>query len=249
MTPVTPVSSVTTRAGAALLGGLLAAGLLVGCGGSDDGDDKDTPDAEPSATATSSEPTPTGYLPVPDDVTLTEPGTPLGFGDPATIAWRPRQDTVVTLDVSVDRIDKTSYKESFEGWVITQQMKGQVPYFVRATATNVSDAEIGSLLVPVYALSDGTSMYEPLVFQEEAFEPCPGGELPKRLRPGKSADLCFVYLLPEGQELSAAAFDPVGELEPITWTGEITAIEKPKDKKDKKDGRKKDGRKKDGKSG
>jgi len=244
MTPVTLVSSVTTtRAGAALLGGVLAVGLLVGCGGSDDsGDDQDTPEVEQSTTAATTEPTPTGYLPVPDGVTLTEPGALLGLGDPATIAWRPRQDTVVTLDLTVDRIDKTSYQESFEGWVITPQMKGQVPYFVRATATNVSDAAIGSLLVPVYALSDGTSMYEPLAFREEAFEPCLGGELPERLRPGKSAELCFVYLLPESQQLAAAAFDPVGDLEPITWTGEITAIEKPKDKKDKKDGRKKDGK-------
>lgn len=233
----------TMRAGAAALGPVivlaLTLGLLAGCGGSDgDGEDKDDPTTEPTVTEeTSTEVAPTGYLPVPDGVTLTEPGAVLGFGDVATIAWRPRQDTVVTLDLTVEKINETTYKESFEGWVISKQMKGQVPYFVHATATNVGPTDVSSLLVPLYGLSSSASMYEPLDFREEIFEPCPGGNLPGRLRPGKSADLCFVYLLPVDQQLDAAAFDLVGELPPITWTGEITPIEKPDKKKDKKKGK------------
>ncbi len=227
-------ASMTMRAGAAVLGGVLAAGVLAGCGGSDD-NSEDEPSAAPSSTEeTSAGSTPSGYLPVPDGVTLTEQGTSLGFGDQATIAWRPRQDRVVALDLTVARIDQTSFKESFEGWVVTKQMRGQTPYFVRARATNVGDADVSALLVPLYGLSSADSMYEPLAFRDEDFEPCPGGELPQRLRPGKSADLCFVYLLPEDQEITAAAFDVAGELAPITWSGEITKIEKPdKDKKNK----------------
>jgi hypothetical protein len=236
MSRVAPVPSMTTRAGAAVLGGVLAVGALAGCGGSDDGkgSDSETPTVDASATEESSAAATEDYLPVPEGVTLTEPGTDLGFGDTATIAWRPRQDTVVALDLTVERIDVTTFKESFEGWVITPQMRGQVPYFVRAKATNVSGTAVGQLLVPVYAQSGTSSLYEPLDFREEPFEPCPGGQLPEKLRPGKSADLCFVYLLPEGQELTAAAFDLVGELEPITWSGEITPIEKPDKKGDKK---------------
>jgi|GEM_PF-795560 len=234
----------TVRAGAAALRPVavlvLALGLLVGCGGSDgDGEESDGPTTESSATeATSAEPAPTGYLPVPDGVTLTEPGVVLGFGDAATVAWRPRQDTVVAIDLTVEKINSTTYKESFDGWVISEQMRGQVPYFVHATATNVGTTDVSTLLVPLYGLSSSASMYEPLDFREEVFEPCPGGFLPERLRPGKSADLCFVYLLPADQELDAAAFDLVGELAPITWTGEITPIEKPDKKKDKKNKKK-----------
>jgi hypothetical protein len=223
------------RAAAAVLGGVLAIGALAGCSGDDaDADNEDEPTAETSSTeATSAEPTP-GYLPVPTGVTLTEPGTDLALGGDATVAWRPRQDTVVALDLTVERIDETSYDESFKGWVVTKEMKGQTPYFVHATVTNVGDADVSDLLVPVYALAGGSSLYEPLDFRGEQFEPCPGGNLPDRLRPGRSADLCFVYLLPGAQPLMAAAFDPVGELAPITWTGEITEIEKPeKPKKDK----------------
>lgn len=233
------------RAGAAVLGGVLAVGALAGCGSSGDGKDDDsrTPTAEVSATEESSTVATEDYLPVPEGVTLTAPGTELGFGDTATIAWRPRQDMVVALDLTVERIDVTSYKESFDGWVVTPQMRGQVPYFVRARATNVSGTAVGQLLVPVYAQSGASSLYEPLDFREEPFEPCPGGQLPEKLRSGKSADLCFVYLLPEDQELTAAAFDLVGELEPITWSGRITAIEKPDKKKDKKGDKDKQGEK------
>ena len=228
----------TVRAGAAVTGSILALGLLAGCGGSDDsGGERDdaTADASSAATSEATEDL-SDYLPVPSGVTLTEPGTTLGYGEPATIAWRPRQDTVVALDLTVQRIDVTSFEESFEGWVVTKQMKGQVPYFVRVEATNVGATGVGDLLVPVYALSSATSMYEPLDFREEVFEPCPGGTLPERLRPGKSAELCFVYLLPEAQDLTGAAFDPVGDLEPITWSGEITPIDdgKKRDKQDRK---------------
>ncbi len=226
----------TMRAAAAALGGVLAVGLLAGCGGADGSDETDEPTADVTSSVTSetTDALPTDYLPVPEGVTLAEPGSELELGESATIAWRPRQDTVVALDLAVERIDETSYEESFEGWVVTKQMKGQVPYFVRVTATNVGDADIGVLLVPLYGLSAAASMYEPLDFREETFEPCPGGNLPDRLRPGKSADLCFAYLLPAEHDFAGAAFDPVGELEPITWSGEITKIEKPRDEKDKK---------------
>lgn len=230
--PVTAVRQLATRAVGAVAATALAAGVLTGCGGSDgDSDaDQDQPTTESSATGTT-EPTP-GYLPVPEGVVLTDPGAALGFGDQATVAWRPRQDTVVALDLTVRRIDRTTYKESFDGWVIRPEMKGQVPYFVRVKATNVGDEPVGGLLVPLYGFSAAASMYEPLDFREQPFEPCPGGNLPETLKPDASADLCFVYLLPEDQELAAAAFDLVGELAPVTWSGEITEIEKPdKDKK------------------
>ncbi|MEZ0578998.1 hypothetical protein [Nocardioides sp. MH1] len=235
------VSSLVRRSGAAVLGGALAVALMAGCGDSGDSgsnsDESPTPTTTSSGSADATETAATSYLPVPAGVTLTPAGTDLRLGQGATVAWRPRQDRVVALDLTVDRIDKTSFDESFQGWVVTKEMKGQTPYFVRVRATNESDGDAGGLLVPLYAQVDDTSMYEPLAFQKQEFTPCPGGVLPEKLEPGKSADLCFVYLLPAGTELQSAAFDLVGELAPITWTGEITSIEKPK--KDK-GGKKKD---------
>jgi len=229
---VTLARQFATRAGATVVGTAFAAALLTGCGDSDDQSDQDEPSAESTSTEATSA-APTAYLPVPEGVVLTEPGTALGFGDRATVAWRPQQDSVVALDLSIDRIDRTTFKESFEGWVVTKDMRGQVPYFVQASATNVGAEPVGRLLVPLYGFSAAASMYEPLDFREQVFEPCPGGNLPKGLRPDRSADLCFVYLLPEDQQLASAAFDPDGDLPPVTWSGEITEIEKPEDDKQK----------------
>lgn len=229
--PVTRVPSMTLRVGAAALGGVLALGALSACSGDGpaDADEPTTDQASEATTESGTESDPAeGYLPVPVGVTLTEPGTDLALGDAATIAWQPRQDSVVALDVVVERVDETTFKESFDGWVVTKEMRGQTPYFVRARVTNVGSDTVGKLLVPIYALAGGTSLYEPLDFREETFKPCPGGELPKKLRPGASADLCFVYLLPELEPFQAAAFDPVGDAAPVTWVGEITTIEKDK---------------------
>ena len=225
---------IAARAAAALLGCGVAVGSLVGCGGDDEPSESSESSGSSGTEAADAETT-ADYLPVPEGVDLTAPGTGLGFGEPATIAWRPRQDTVVALDLTVERIDRTSFKESFDGWQVTKEMRGQLPYFVRVRATNVGDNRVGGLLVPLYGFSGESAMYEPLDFREQVFEPCPGGDLPKKLAPGRSADLCFVYLLPEDQELAAAAFDVVGEA-PVTWSGRITEIEKPKkdEKSDKR---------------
>lgn len=234
---MTPAHRLAARAVATILGSALAVGGLAGCGGSDDDADRDDPTPAPSATESTSDgatPAGAGYLPVPDGVVLTEPGAALGLGEEATVAWRPRQDRVVALDLTVDRIDRTTFKESFEGWVVTPEMKGQVPYFTRVTATNVGTEPVGDLLVPLYGLVGTQSMYEPLDFRQEVFEPCPGGMLPAKLKSGASTELCFVYLVPDGQDLTAAAFDVVGELPPVTWSGPITEIEKPKKDRDKK---------------
>ena len=231
----------TSRVAAVALGSALAVGLLAGCGGSDgDGADQDEATSESSSTeAASAEPT-DGYLPVPEGVVLAEPGTSLSLGDQATIAWRPRQDTVVALDLTIERIDRTTFNESFGGWVVRPEMKSQVPYFVQVRATNVGEEAVGGLLVPLYGYSAAEKMYEPLDFREEPFDPCPGGSLPEKLRPGKKTDLCFVYLLPKDEELAAAAFDLGGDLPPVTWTGPITQIGPPDKDKGKKGDKKKD---------
>jgi hypothetical protein len=223
---------IAARAAAALLGSVIAVGSLVGCGGDDEPSESS---GSPSGTEAADAGTTADYLPVPEGVELTAPGTTLGFGEAATIAWRPRQDIVVALDLTVERIDRTSFKESFDGWQVTKEMRGQLPYFVQVRATNAGHKRVGGLLVPLYGFSGESAMYEPLDFREQVFEPCPGGDLPKKLAPGKSTNLCFVYLLPEDQELAAAAFDVVGEA-PVTWSGRITEIEKPK--KDKKSDKK-----------
>lgn len=215
---------------------MLALAGLTGCSGDDDGgggnESGDEPSQSPSSKATESD---EPYLKVPAGVELTPPGSELGVGESAVIAWQPRQDLIGVLDLDVTRLEKTSFAESFEGWDVKAEEKKKVtPYFVRATAINRGDTNLSGRLVPLYALDSADTLVEPTKFTEE-FKPCPGGDLPKGFSTDDKVDVCMVYLIAAGEKLEGVTFRPVQDFDAITWTGEIQRIEKrEQDKKDRK---------------
>lgn len=212
----------------------LALALLAGCSsGGSGGSDASSSPAGPSTSAAAT-PTHEEYIQVPDDVDLTEPGTELDFGEPAKIAWEPRVDQTAILQVSVDRVDRTSFKESFEGWVITDEMEGQTPLFVRVTVSNAGEDRLGGEDVPLTVVDDNGIHVQQTIAQGETFEPCPGGTLPKKFKPGDETELCLLYLLDPGRTFTSVSFQPVdAEHRPladaISWTGPLTPLEQPKD--------------------
>lgn len=224
---------------AAAAAGVVALAVLAGC--SDGSGDEPGAGASSSSASTSPSATPTDeeYIQVPDGTDLTEPGTELDFGEPATIAWEPRVDETAILDVTVDRVDRTSFKESFEGWVITDEMEGQTPLFVRVTVSNAGEDRLGREPVPLTVVDDNGIHVQPTIAQDETFEPCPGGDLPKKFKPGDETKLCLLYLLDPGRTFTAVAFQPVdAEHRPladaVSWTGKLTPLAEPKDDGGKK---------------
>ena len=211
---------------------LLAIGALTGCsdgeGGNEESEDPTrSPTSEVSGSETPEEP----YLPVPAGVELTEPGSELGVGETAVIAWQPRQNLVGVLDVDVTRLEQTTFAESFDGWDVRAEQKRKVrPYFVRVTVTNRGETNLSTRLVPLYAVDSTDALIEPTKFTDE-FRPCPGGDLPKGFSSGDSAKLCLVYLIAPGERLAGVTFRPTTDFDAITWTGEVQRIEKPKRKK------------------
>lgn len=215
---------------------LLAVPALVtfaACGGGDgDAGDGESPSGASGSESASEavDPTASAYLSVGDGVKLTEPGTTLRFGQPATIAWQPRQDTTAVLRVTVERVDRTSFKESFEGWVITDEMEGQTPLFVRLSVRNAGEGNLGGEPVPVAVIDDEGIRVQPTTAAEQEFEPCPGGPLPKKFGPGTKTDLCLLYLLAPGRTFDAVGFLPVdSDAQPvggaITWEGKLTPVD------------------------
>jgi hypothetical protein len=199
---------------------LLPLGLLAGCGG--DGDDGSDGSPSPSDTSESSGP----YLPVPEGVELTDPGSALDVGESGLIAWQPRQDLVGVLDIKVTQLVETTFADSFEGWDVTaEQQKDVTPYFVHATVTNLGETNLSQRLVPLYAVDSADTLVEPTKFTE-TFEPCPGGALPRGFFTDEVAEVCMVYLLGGGLELSGVTFRPTDDFDAITWSGEIEVLEK-----------------------
>lgn len=214
-------------------GALLAAGVLLlsGCSSDSAGPDIDTssPPAAPTTASSSAAPTSAApsvpTLPVPAGVELTAQGSQLTVGAAATVAYQPRQDLVGVLDITVTRIEQTTIKKSFAGWQLTEEQSGSTPYFVRATVTNRGESDLGGRRVPLYAVDAANTLVESTTFAS-AFSACEPGSFPKRFQPGKSVDVCAVYLVPAGGQLTAVSFRPSQEYDPITWTGAVKKVKR-----------------------
>ncbi len=197
---------------------------LGACGGGEEPSDPATSEPTESASATESTSAPadpTAYLPVPDGVELTEQGTELAVKESAVVAWKPQQDLVGVLDITVTRLEQTSLAESFEGWQLDADAMKSTPYFVHATIGNVGDTDVGDQDVPLYAVDGTDTLIQAQRFLAE-FEPCPGsGVFAQTFGPDATKEICLVYLIPNRGELTAVSFRPSQDFNPITWVGPI----------------------------
>lgn len=222
-----------TRALTTLIAPVLAALLVLsGCSG----DDSDEPSGDQTTSPAAG---PVDYLEVPDGVELTAQGSELSLGETATVAYEPRQDQVAAVELTVEAIEKASFK-LFVGWKLPDEVLSTTPYFVRVKVTNVGETDLGGRRVQLYAVDGTNKLIESSTFAS-TFKPCPSEGYPKKFAQGDTFKTCLVYLAPEKGELTAASFRPVEEFNPIIWTGEIgTAGARQSD--DGKGGKKNDGK-------
>lgn len=216
-----------TRAGT-FVSLLLCGALVAGCS-SDDGE-PETPD--PSDSASSSASPAAGESPssgLPEGVELTAEGTDLALGDEAVVSYQPRQDAVGVIELSVTRIERTTFRRSFAGWQLGAGAKRTTPYFVRATVTNAGETDLGGRQVPLYGVDSADTLVEASTFKGR-FKPCPSRPFPKPFAAGATHEACLVYLAPAGTTLTSVVFRPTQESVPITWTGPVTQVRTPKRK-------------------
>lgn len=216
----------------AALAALLLTGALGGCGGGDEPSADPTsgspssvavPSADPSTTGTptgAASTDETAYLPVPDGVELTPPGTGLRLREGAFAAWTPRQDLVGVVGVEVVRIEQTTVEESLAGFRLDDAAAASTPYFVTARVGNGGDTDLGGRQLPLYVV-DTEGRLVPPTGVDQGFEPCPGALLPAVFAPGDKTRSCLVFLVPEGAELASVMFRPPEGVVPLTWTGEV----------------------------
>jgi hypothetical protein len=180
----------------------VAALVLAGCSSSE-------PAPAPATTATSA-----AFDP-PPGVTITPGGTRLAVGKPATVVYRVADGAASAITVTVSKVTPGSM-DDFAFFSLDAATKKSSPYYVRVSVTNNGPAGLGGVSVPLFAL-DSTNTNVPANDIIGTFKPCPTPTLPASFLPGATADLCRVYLLPEGRTLRSISLQTGATKDAIRW--------------------------------
>jgi hypothetical protein len=211
---------------AAVVGGLFLCGTALGaCGSSPES--RPTPSPSPSGGA-GTVGVASGYPSVSTapGVALTSPGKALQVGETATVAWQPTQHVTGVLGLTVTALERTSFEQSFKGWELDDATKSNAPYFVTATVRNDGTTDLGGRPVPLYGLAASGALVEASSFATD-FKPCRPSVLPTPFPAGASAQVCLVFLIPNGGALDGVSFRPSQAFDPITWSGLVSSLPSP----------------------
>ena len=213
---------------------MLLTACTLGGDGSDDGSGSGDPGSgDAGSTTTSSggggatsDGNPQPYLPVPNGVVLTDPGSELGLGEKATVAWRPRQGEVGVLDVKVRKLVHADIK-ALEEWRLDAAERSSALYYVTVTVANVGDADLSGGRIPLYVLDGAGALVESSSFKTD-FDPCPSPAMPEGFLTGEKTTVCQAYLVPKRGDLKAVSFRANEDFNPITWVGKVVEPKKPR---------------------
>lgn len=159
-------------------------------------------------------------VPVPNGVTLTDPGTKLHFGDSAKVAFQPHRGTGTVLRLTV-KSARHAARRDFRNFILDDPYKKRARYYyVDVRVANLGKTDVGGSGIPLWGV-DGHNTLLPAVSFTTRFKPCASQRLPKRFAPGDTLHTCLVYLSPRHGTLSAVSFRPNQAFNPITWTGQV----------------------------
>ncbi len=164
----------------------------------------------------------------------TDPGTDLELGDRATLVWQPATDLTGVLELSVDAVVEQR-QSVFDGWIRDDVMAASRPYFVTVTLTNAGESDLAGQDVPVYLRDDNGTLGAPWTLGGD-FAACQSGPLPTPFEAGAEAEMCLVYLVPDGARISDLVFEPTEGYDPITWSGDVQEPTRKTDEKRRKRG-------------
>jgi hypothetical protein len=212
-------------AGAALTAALAA------CGGGSGGSTPATP-AAPSSSAPVSSSAPATAS---GGGALTPPGTRLGFGQSATVAWVPPGQSGngaqqgFKLKVMVQSIQKGTIGD-FKNIELNATEKKDTPYYVKVKVSalqNALPAKTDDPAITFTAIDDRGQSQESITFLG-TFSRCDEVDAPKPFTAGKSYESCFTYLMPGGGSIQKvqwssgpSAADQVTPYfdKPVVWAG------------------------------
>ena len=221
--PVLPLAAVTTAAALAL-GGCSSEGAAQDAGGSS---------SDAASSSSSASPSPSSTVPVPEGTDLTEQGSKLAFGDPATVIFEPSEGRGSVLQLTVRSVKQGSL-DDFKGFILDDSYKQKASYYYATVSVkNVGEGDVGGVGVPLWGVNSANTLL-PAVNFTTGFKPCSSKPLPKSFPKDATLSTCLVYLSPDKGKLESVSYRPSQQFNPITWTGDITTPKPTPTKKTKK---------------
>lgn len=168
------------------------------------------------------------------DFETTEPGTELGFGEPAVLHAQEREEgeeyyVFGYIESSVTEIvpGDASFFDQFDD---AEEYEGMTPYFIMSEHEVLyaeGDESVSNLEPDFEGVLDDGSPAQGLIVISTGIAECPN-EFFDDFAAGATATTCNVALAPEGQEVTGAAWTGVREIDggydenryleaPITW--------------------------------
>lgn len=206
-----------------------ASALLLGACSSDSGGSADRSAATTSAPAetTPASPSASSTVKVPGGVRLTDQGSRLSFGRPATVIFEPAQGRGSVLQLTVRGVRRGTLAD-FRGFILDDEYKKRADYYYASvTVRNVGTGNVGGVPVPLWGVN-ATNTLLPAVNFTTTFPKCPSRRLPANFGAGATLNTCLVFLSPNKGSLRAVSYRPSQAFDPVTWTGRITAPTTPK---------------------
>ena len=186
---------------------MLTALALGACSG------ENQPPEKPAGSSTPAAP----EVDVPEGVELTEAGTELAIGAPASAIFQARPDRVSTIEMTVTKVVKGSMERDFTSFALTASERSQQPYYVTVEVTNTGPSPLGGAAAPVRAL-DSTDTYFPPTSLVGNLPACPGGSpLPKPFDPGDKVTTCLLFIAKKDTTLTEVQLRPYAGFDPVSW--------------------------------
>ncbi|WP_293780880.1 hypothetical protein [uncultured Aeromicrobium sp.] len=160
-------------------------------------------------------------LDLPDGVTLTDGGSELAPGEPATVAYPDDEKGATALTVTVEKIQQGRI-EDFALFSLTPEDAASTPFYVRLSVVNEGPGTPGTTALPMFA-NDGENLLISPNAIVGTFESCPQAALPADLPAGDDASQCLVYLMPEGASLESIDLQIADASDAIRWRPERNA--------------------------
>ncbi len=124
---------------------------------------------------------------VPDGAELTDQGSKLSYGDPATVIYESAQGPGTVLQLTVKSVRKGSLAD-FKGFILDDAYKQKASYYyANVQVKNVGEGDVGGIGVPLWGVNAANTLLPPVNFTT-SFKPCPSKPLPDEVRDRRLAE-------------------------------------------------------------